>query len=326
VRLRDDFLSGTLGGAISDSDTAITLTGFSSFDGAVFTESDDDYLVVVIDPFGDANDPEIVHVVEASSDAATPDDSVTVVRGREGTTAVEHSADDAWVHAPTRQDLYPPVNPRTYGEIDDEFIDPTLDASWTLVEDSSPNITGTAGGGQLSIYHPGGDSSQEYHAYVRSLGSLTYPLAVEVRASITHGGNDSGNAVFVSPIFTDGNTYGAGKQLSAELSIITSADNGHVWATLREWTNFNSYTTQQASMTIENHSQSSTYVRLYWTAANSWKYEYSLDGESWISPENMTSAWSRTFTPTYVGFWMSTYGSANQAQISIDHFRVYDPS
>lgn len=326
MRLRDNFISGTLGGDIGDSNTAVHLLGFSALSYSTFTESDDDYAVVTIDPEGRNNGPEIVHVTESDSDAATPDDSVTVVRGREGTTAVAHSVDDAWVHAPTRRDYYPPSNPRTYDDMDDEFIDTTLDASWTLVEDTSPNVTTKVGGGKLSMYLPGGDGSGDYHAYMKSLGSLTYPLAIEARFSGFHGGHDTGASFAFGVVVADGISWGSGSQVSANITINTNDTEGKVQYDLRDWTGYNTYISQKAQTGVNNHSHSDLYVRLYWTAANTWKAQCSVDGISWMSAANLTSTWAKTLTPTYAGIWASGYGAANQQQLAVDHFRVYDPS
>lgn len=101
-RLRMDFVHGTIS-SVSDSATTLSSLGFAQLpeivDAAGF------WMAITIDPGVDGA-REIVHIT-AHDTAAT---SVTVLRGQEGTTAVAHDADTAWVHAATAMDFKRVIN------------------------------------------------------------------------------------------------------------------------------------------------------------------------------------------------------------------------
>lgn len=56
--------------------------------------------MIILDPIGAGNGPEIVYVTAHTGSATT----ATIVRGREGTSGVSHTSTMTWVHAPTRAD------------------------------------------------------------------------------------------------------------------------------------------------------------------------------------------------------------------------------
>lgn len=319
MRMRDNFVSGTLDGSLTDSDLSATLTGLSAFNAPLFDEDDDFYIPITIDPLGENNGPEIVHVTEAEPDAATPDDSVVIVRGREGTTAVAHSDGDSWVHAPTLHDFYPPCNPRSHGDEDDEFISTELDADWTKVEPTTTS-TFSPGQGALSIYNPGGMAASEFGGMVKSFGAGTGAF-IETKVSILAAGNGTGSYHPAGLVFTDGSTHGAGGQISFNFALNTSS--GLTYVALRRWNNWNAYSTQQSQAQIWTDSHE-LWIRLGYVSANTWRAQYSLDGISWVRAVGQTSDWSNTLTPTHCGLWWSDYGASNNMSVVFDHFRIYD--
>jgi hypothetical protein len=101
IRRRYNFKSGTItDNPLSNSATTMNSTNLAGLP-AITTA---DYAVLVLDPGGTGNGPEVVYMT-AHTGSAT---SGTIVRGREGTTAVQHNSNVIWIHVATAAD-YPLV-------------------------------------------------------------------------------------------------------------------------------------------------------------------------------------------------------------------------
>lgn len=98
-RIRSNFKSGTLGG---DLLTTATTINFGS-DPGFATLGTDEYLVIVIDPEGAGNGPEVVYLTAFTATNTTG----TIERGKEGTSdpGLTHSSGTAWKHGPTVLDF-----------------------------------------------------------------------------------------------------------------------------------------------------------------------------------------------------------------------------
>ena len=100
VRIKAGFVSGT----ITDNPLLIGATTMNSAALANIPEvTSPDICALVLDADGSAAAPEIVYIT-AHTAAAT---SATIVRAREGTTAVEHPQTTDWAHCPTIEDFFP---------------------------------------------------------------------------------------------------------------------------------------------------------------------------------------------------------------------------
>ncbi len=101
IRRRYNFQSGTItDNPLTNSATTMNSTNLAGLPAVGSTE----YAVLVLDPAGAGNGPEVVYVT-AHTGSAT---SATIVRGREGTTAVQHNSNVTWIHVATAAD-YPLV-------------------------------------------------------------------------------------------------------------------------------------------------------------------------------------------------------------------------
>ena len=99
TRLRKNFLEGVLGADVTDSATSMVSLGFASIPEIV--DGSGQVMAITIDPGGAR---EIVHVTAHDTAAST----VTVIRGREGTTAAAHATGASWVNALTADDVRKP--------------------------------------------------------------------------------------------------------------------------------------------------------------------------------------------------------------------------
>lgn len=92
----------SVGGLIDDNPltsgaTTLNSQGLANL-GVIDTTS---YAVLVLDPDGIEGNPEIVYATAHTAGAT----SATIVRGQEGTAALQHSLDIPWAHAPTALDF-----------------------------------------------------------------------------------------------------------------------------------------------------------------------------------------------------------------------------
>lgn len=64
------------------------------------------------------------------------------------------------------------------------------------------------------------------------------------------------------------------------------------------------------------------YLRLIWTAANTFAVNHSWDGVTWI--DSSSSTISDTLTPTHFGVSVSTWGGSTVAYAQFEYVRVYE--
>lgn len=109
IRRRYNFLSGTIDdNPLSNSATTLNSTELASLAAVGSSE----HVALILDPTGVGNGPEVVYVT-AHTGSAT---SATIVRGREGTSGVQHASTITWIHAATAAD---------YGTIGDDNDQPS---------------------------------------------------------------------------------------------------------------------------------------------------------------------------------------------------------
>jgi hypothetical protein len=103
LRVRQNFQSGTIDdNPLTSGATTLTSTELAGLAAVDSTE----HMALVLDPTGAGNGPEIVWVTAHTGSATT----ATIVRGREGTTGVQHSSVITWVHVATNAD-YEQIGP-----------------------------------------------------------------------------------------------------------------------------------------------------------------------------------------------------------------------
>jgi hypothetical protein len=155
------------------------LTSPAFVDMAVIDSSN--HMLVMIDPDGRKGAPEVVKVTAHT----VASDTVTAERGFIGV-ARAHAAGTDWVHGPVASDMKTARNTTWYRNseahpLDDEFDDGVLDSAWTRVDrvGNSTPLVWTEANDVLSLKHEGSDNGNEFHALVKPLGGLTFPLTIE---------------------------------------------------------------------------------------------------------------------------------------------------
>lgn len=201
------------------------------------------------------------------------------------------------------------------GSLDDDFLDESLSVDWSVVEDTSPNLTLTESGGVLNVEHPGGDASNEWHGVVKSIGATSAPITIE--AAFRYTGAMAVNYHGFGLCFSDGTTWGT----SDEIIHATFLDSGPPGPRfLRRYNNFNAYSADL--VTVVNHYADNAGVwnvmRLTWEGSNSW----GAGVGDMTNTVDWTSGRSNTLTPTHCGFAFTSFGSAEPFAVQIGYFKV----
>ncbi len=202
--------------------------------------------------------------------------------------------------------IYPAFTP---AGVDDEFDDGSF-TGWTLVDDGTHTPTVTETNNVCSILLPGGDTVAHLHAYLKT----TTVNANDIIEMAFRGYGQNTNTNMCGLIFTDGTTYGAGSQVV--WSLVPQPDAGIDHLSI---SNFNTNNAGGVTITTAGaNAFTDCFIRLKYLGSNNWVGYASPDGISWC---NMTGTFSRTLTPTAVGFFVSSWGSANPFAWSIRYFR-----
>jgi hypothetical protein len=237
----------------------------------------------------------------------------TCTRAQESTTIASHSSGAAVTHVLTSASLlklateraksyYPIFTPAA--TIDDEFDDASF-SGWTAVQ-GTPAVTPTESGSQLSILHPGGGSAGQFASYMKALTLSTNDY---IEACFRVMGFDENFMIF-GLIMADGATYGAGSQAIAAMSPTQNL------ASMMSHSNYNS---NNSNTTFSIKGVAPFYfMRMTYLGSNAFKGQISVDGISWIT---YNSSFSRTLTPTNVGFGISKWGGANPMMVTLEYFK-----
>lgn len=201
--------------------------------------------------------------------------------------------------------LYPPFTPT--GD-DDEFDDGNF-SGWTTVQGASPLVVPTESGSILSIKHPGGDASQQLHAFMKSR-SIVAGDWIEICFS---GSGFSQNFNIHGLLFANGTTYGAGIQVAFFFS---ASEN--IWS-LWGFNNYNSGTWPNIQVTaVPANMATLQFLRFKYNGSNTWVGYMSNDGITWIQVLTW-NAWN--LTPTALGFFTTTWGGASAFNLSVHYVR-----
>lgn len=194
---------------------------------------------------------------------------------------------------------------------DDEFDDGSIDG-WTAIDvPGYENVwyepTGLKG---LSCYIPAGKGSTKLTGLLKSVGALAFPFYIETALSIF--GNSSTNGL-AGLVLSDGVTYGAGKQIRFAFSM----DEEKV-----EYGDYSNFNSQDAYANYNVHGGvklGRMYLRLAYTAANTYSIYASQDGISWIKMSGDVSY--NKMTPAYMGIMVGGYTSTI-FNVNFAYFRV----
>ena len=242
-----------------------------------------------------------------------------MTRGFEGTTAAAHGTNDKVKHVGTSgdleaipygtwlSDLFRRPSSETGHTDDDEFDDATV-TGWTQVTPTGTN-TLTEGKGRLSM-HPASNAGNDMCGVIKAFGgATTHPLTVETAVV---GWGQVANYIMHGLVFSDGTAT------SSNCVVSMPYNSGSNWTnSFRHGTFANINTDFGGAITI--HANMLMYQRLIWSAANTFKYQYSNDGLTWY---DHTASGAKTMTPTHYGMAASTWGGGTSHYATFEYFRV----
>lgn len=183
---------------------------------------------------------------------------------------------------------------------DDEFDDGDIHEDWIAVdvsgkENSWYEPTGLKG---LSGYFPSGKGAHKLAGLLRSFTGLSAPFYIETAVKINAKQYVSANFPSVGLIFADGVTVGSGNQVCALYIMGTWSSqkrNAVIW---QRWTGYNTRETWGEIEEYPSLISDRVYLRFLYSAANTFRVYYSIDGVVW---HDVSGALSYTITPTYIG-------------------------
>lgn len=301
LRVRQNFIGGTT----TDAPLAIGATTLNSAALAnVPVIGVLQHYPIILDPQSAAGAPEIIYVTAHTAGAT----SATVQRAREGTTARSHVAGTAWLHGPTVKDFGVIRDarwaiPANYESID-EFNDEILDPAWVQVSPTggAARSVWTEGRDVLSVKQEGGDAASVAHGFMRPIGAaMVVGDAFEI--CYTPHIQWATNYIMAGIALSDGITAGVGEQV---FGMNYTSTGGNMTVDTRTATG---WTIGAASVAVLGPYWGPNFYRFVLVAANTWRYDTSPDGVSWLIGGTL----ARTLTPTHVGLWQSSWGAAVKA-------------
>jgi hypothetical protein len=203
------------------------------------------------------------------------------------------------------------TRPETAHADDDEFDDDIIDAAWTELVVTGTTVWSEKGSRLNAEFID--QASNDLSPILKSLGSLTSPVTIETAVTAS--------AILTSftqfgLVFADGVVAGS-EAVAAKLQYPTVS--GQITQSLLAGTLTNM--TVNVTTTLNSSGAGNmVYLRLIWSAANTWKYYWSFDGQVWVQHR---TAGSRTMTPTHFGLFVSTGNvTAFDRVAAFEYFRV----
>jgi hypothetical protein len=303
--LREKYTNGvatTLAEVLDASETGIDVTDASSWPTSGFRVRVED---------------EIMYCTSRASN------TLTVVRGAEGTTAATHATGLAINHVITAQALdrirlgiladcgiAPYVESASAD--DDEFDDDSF-SGWTAVNTTPALVSTTEKNHRLSVIMPTGTASAQYYAWMKT----KTPGANDwIQAGFQIAGSGTQYPI-PGLIMANGTTYGSGKQIvlgfSAHENLII----------LRDMTGYNTHVGVLGSSfgNISNYLGGYFHLRLAWISNDHYSAWISGDGNSWATIFTNQALGSLGAAPTKLGFGFTTWAASREFQMSSTYCR-----
>jgi hypothetical protein len=262
-------------------------------------------------PFGIRVDDEAV-VVGTNTGGVFTD----LERGFDGTSVVAHTTSVPVNHVAFGEDFryrwLDKVVDRSWATYDDEFDTASLDPAWVEVTPTG-TITWTQSNGVLSVTSEN-QAGNDVCVLVKPFGVLpSYTIETAVRVMANRA-----NYTMIGLVLSDG-TSQTSNAVACQLQV--NATVGDTEVSQRSGT----ITNLASNVTTTNfvHTGPWLHMRLTWRNINSFGFEYSTDGVSWITFDNSTI--TTTFTPTYAGVLFSSWGDSTiDSKVgTYEFFRAY---
>lgn len=300
--LREKYTNGvatTLAEVLDASETGIDVTDASSWPTAGFR-------VKV--------ESEIMYVTSVSGN------TLTVVRGYEGTTAATHVTGLAINHIVTKEALdrirlgiladcgIAPYE-ESLSAADDEFDDDNF-SGWTAVASTPALVSSVEKNHRFSVVLPTGSANAQYYAWMKA----KTPSANDWIQAGFYFNDNGGQYPIPGLIMANGATWNAGKQL------VLGYSPHEVTFILRDMTGYNAHVSNTLYGTI-NPWVGMMHMRFQFVSNDHWSAYVSADGMSWAKLFNNVSLGSIGAAPTYMGFGFTSWGATREYNFGVTYCR-----
>jgi len=318
-RARANFVSGTItDNPLTNSATTFNSSALASLPAA----ATDHYFPVILDPDGTGAGAEIVYVTAHTASAT----SATIVRGREGTTGLQHASGTKWVHGPTNIDYHK-------SSLDFPFADGTklyyayepsaltsgtsLPSGWSWVNQNpsgqgAGSFTESGGFGVLDIAWS--DANDHVRSLVRSTAG--WPSTWKAYTRLT-----------VASSWADSMHFGFTLRESATDKVVTYGcallTGGPLFKTVKTvWTNSDTYSSE--GYAYLHQPTFDIFLALTRDSSNYFTMHTSLNGHNWykaVNADNPNAHW----TSAYDQFGLHLQASnSSPMSMAISFFRIVD--
>ena len=205
------------------------------------------------------------------------------------------------------------MNGRLPGEtphIDDDFFtaDTSADYTETAASGTATWVYGTRDSVEVEFVN---QSSVDWAVALKTVPAAGVPITIETR--IDTAGKENENFTAAGLCFTSGTAT------TSEIFVVGIGAAGTRVMT----TNTDGQTITNADWSsVQIIHGESLMIRLIWSAADSFDISVSTKGSRWVDLGATT--FTRTFTPTHMGFAVTTYGNAHPSVVGYDYLRVYE--
>lgn len=202
---------------------------------------------------------------------------------------------------------------------DDEFDDESLHTDWTVVEDTSPNISVYEKGGRLIVHHPGGDASAEMHGIVKPIspaGSFRIESAARLQGNIS-------DYMYIGLCASDGATWGSSSAQMWQGIAPTYVSSPRTQSIVRRMSDWD---TSQADGTVADYSRTGGLIYLsleYDSGTGVWTSTQGPDPEA--GAHLYKSTLTHSMSATHLGFAISNWNNGtSDIQVAFEYFRYDD--
>jgi hypothetical protein len=195
----------------------------------------------------------------------------------------------------------------------DEHNDSSLAGAWVRVDTSGHTgyVAWTEDADVLSVATGlTADAAAELHGMVQPLSGVGGAMANGDGIVAVVSNFSTGSLAIGGLVVADGVTVGSGNQ------ILCSLDTGsaNLVPTYHVMTNWNSRTTFNGGTSIYGPT---AFLRLAKISGTTWRYDWSVDGVTWLKGSNITSS----IVPTHVGYAVSSWATGVKGLLSFDAIR-----
>ena len=215
---------------------------------------------------------------------------------------------DNWMSA-----LFRRPSDETVHAVDDEFDNASKDAAWVESDPSGTTVWTEKRHVLSASFFGQGDA--DIATFMKPL-ALSAPVTIETAFRVFA---DDPNFATVGLLFADG-TASTDDGVGVRFYTTNTAQS---WINIRNGTlaTFSSAPSGVSNVEISAGSFpfSHLYLRMIWSATNTWKTMYSIDGITWL---NAVGTGTSTLTPTYMGMFVSAWTGSGKHAASFEYFRV----